>query len=386
MQTVLVIEDEVHMRNSISQVLDFAGYETLVAPDGSKGVEVARQRIPDLIISDLVMPKLDGYGVLKMLRENVQTAMIPVILLTSLPPKNSMRQGMELGADDYIRKPVEADELVAAVNAQIKKRERLAQTQDIKLDALVRNIIHALPHEMHTPLHQIMGFAQLLATDPDSRQAREFASHILDASSRLQHLVENYLVFAQAELIASDPQEAAKLRNHEPVEAEAVLRDVARICADEHDRLDDLCIDTQPGSLPIAQENLTKIVTELIDNAFKFSEAGAPVVVQAACENGCFVIHIRDYGRGMSAEQIKSMGAYMQFDRTLYEQTGVGLGFALARRLVELHDGKIEIHSEPKKGTRVRLSLPLAAAPAVYSIQPETSIDRVKDDHPTERS
>ena len=360
MQTVLVIEDEVHMRNSISQVLDFAGYETLVAPDGVAGVQVATEQVPDLIISDVVMPNLDGYGVLEALRKIDITATIPIILLTSLPPQQSMRQGMVLGADDYLRKPVEVDELVAAVHAQFKKRERLVQTQELKLDALVRNIVHALPHEMHTPLHQIMGFAQLLTTDPESHQAREFASHILDASNRLEHLIENYLVFAQAELIAHDPRESAKLRNHEPVDVEGIIRDVAFSCADKFNRHADLSINAQPAMLPIACENLTKIVGELIDNAFKFSKSGAPVIIQATHANQHFVIEIRDYGRGMSTEQIKSMGAYMQFDRALYEQSGVGLGLALARRLVELHGGEMEIDSEPQRGTRVRLSFPAA--------------------------
>jgi signal transduction histidine kinase len=274
-----------------------------------------------------------------------------------------MRQGMVLGADDYLRKPVDVEVLVAAVHAQFKKRERLMQTQELKLDALVRNIVHALPHEMHTPLHQIMGFAQLLTTDPDSHQAREFANHILDASTRLERLVENYLVFAQAELIANDPRESAKLRNHDLVNAEAIIRDVAYSCADKFNRQVDLSVTAAPGMLPIACENLTKIVGELIDNAFKFSAPGAPVVVHAGSHEDTqrFVIEIRDYGRGMSIQQIKSLGAYMQFDRALYEQPGVGLGFALARRLVELHDGEIEIHSEPSRGTQVKVSLPAPA-------------------------
>lgn len=361
MPTILVIEDEVYMRKSIRQVLGYAGYETLEACNGEIGVQIAAEQLPDLIISDVMMPEMDGYGVLETLRNEPRTATIPIILLTSLSQNSSMRQGMELGADDYLSKPVAVKDLVAAVEAQFEKQKRRVEAQTDTLKTLRRNIIYALPHEMRTPLQQIVGFASLLEMDSEKDDnTRESAQHILKASARLERIIENYLIYAQIELIASDPAEVDKLRNYVTESAEGVISDAAHSRADERQRLSDLSIRVQPLTLCISPENLAKIVTELVDNALKFSRPGQPVVVQSAHRDGQPWLEIVDHGCGMDATQIRSMDAYMQFDRTLHEQPGLGLGYAVAHRLVEVHGGAIYVESEPGSGTRVSLYLPSA--------------------------
>src|SRR2546430_6554661 len=127
-----------------------------------------------------------------------------------------MRQGMELGADDYLTKPYTADELLAAVNTQLGKRALLAGITDKKLDELRQTIILTLPHELRTPLTSILGYAQLLADDEqpmESAQAAEMGKRISKAGRRLYRLVENYLAYAQLELMRTNPEWIQAMRS-----------------------------------------------------------------------------------------------------------------------------------------------------------------------------
>lgn len=119
--TILVIEDEQVIRRNITEILSFEGYTTLEAENGRVGVNTALQHVPDLVICDVMMPELDGFGVIRELQADLTTAMIPFIFLTARADRQSMRYGMELGADDYLTKPFTPDELVSAVRTRFRK-------------------------------------------------------------------------------------------------------------------------------------------------------------------------------------------------------------------------------------------------------------------------
>lgn len=125
MKTLLLIEDNKDMRENIAEILDLSGYKVLSAKNGKVGVDIAKKEIPDLIICDIMMPELDGYGVLNMLSKNEDTANIPFIFLTAKAEKNDFRKGMNLGADDYITKPFNDDELLKAIETRLNKHEIL---------------------------------------------------------------------------------------------------------------------------------------------------------------------------------------------------------------------------------------------------------------------
>src|SRR5690606_30377480 len=165
MKKILVIEDAQSLRRDIVEMLSFEGYEVVGAEDGLVGIERAREEMPDLIICDIMMPGRDGYGVLEELRSDPATASIPFIFLTARTDRVDVRQGMELGADDYLTKPFTASELLATVNVRIQKRVQLAQYAERRLDDLRENIILALPHELRTPLNVILGFSDLMMSD-----------------------------------------------------------------------------------------------------------------------------------------------------------------------------------------------------------------------------
>jgi DNA-binding response OmpR family regulator len=128
--TILVIDDNKDIRENTAEILDLAGYKTFMAENGKKGVEIALKEKPSLIVCDIMMPELDGYGVLHLIRKNEGTEQIPFIFLTAKTERNDFRKGMEMGADDYITKPFEDIELLNAVEIRLKKASILKQNYE----------------------------------------------------------------------------------------------------------------------------------------------------------------------------------------------------------------------------------------------------------------
>jgi len=362
---ILVIEDAHALRKDIIEMLSFEGFDVRGAENGLRGVQAAREYHPDLIICDIMMPELDGYGVLTELQKDTLEATIPFVFLTARTDKGDMRQGMELGANDYLTKPFTANELINTVRIQLKKRDDLTKVSQTSLDLLRDNIILALPHELRTPLTGILGFSDILASDSQRMSAdkiAEMAQYIHSAALRLYRLTENYLVYAQLEVILTDPKRTQSIRQFTTPDPRFVVENTILQKATEAQREADLVLNAADNvDIGILEENLKKITEELADNAFKFSQAGTAVEIASRVENGYYILTFVDHGRGIPPEHIRDIGAYNQFGRKWYEQQGSGFGLAIVKRLVELHGGEVDIDSFPDHETRVTVKLPLAA-------------------------
>lgn len=362
MQKILVIEDTPDVRDLITDTLKFNGFEAVAAEDGVKGVELALSTLPDLILCDVQMPRKDGFQVLADLRGRRATAAIPFVFLTGQSDKHNMRHGMDLGADDFLAKPFMLQELMAAVTARLKKHKAVTEVSDQKLTQLRDSISLALPHELMTPLNGIIGFSSILMSEHgslSSNEVGEFAQHIHESAQRLQRVIENFLLYSQIELTATDPNKVAALRQIDPVTIKDFITAGAQKRASSVNRAGDLSVDLTEACVQISYPKLDKIVGEIIDNAFKFSNPGTPVTVHGKPDDEGYVLCITDKGRGMSPEQINALGAHMQFERKFYEQQGSGLGFAIARRLAEVHGGSVVVNSVSNQFTTVEVTFPL---------------------------
>lgn len=361
----MVIDDAEFILESTSTLLKLEGYEVYTVSDGLAGVEAARDKRPDLILCDISMPKLDGYGVLERVRSDPELATTPFVFLTAFTEKSNMRAGMERGADDFIVKPYTRDELIAAINAQWSKHSRIEKKMMEKVEEVGRNVTYALPHEFRTALNEVIGSAKYLSSAADSispSDVKELSGDIVDGAKRLQKITENFLIFVRIESFASNPNKRAQLRTFRTAEAAAMVIDIAALVSEKFDRSTDLVYpeDFDSVSVEISTESFHKIIDEITDNAFRFSEPGTKVELSFERKGDFLYVSIKDHGRGMSEEQISSIAALAQFERTIYEQQGVGLGLVITKRLVELHDGAFEIIGEDKVGTVVKFSLPIA--------------------------
>jgi two-component system, sensor histidine kinase and response regulator len=337
MTKILVIEDEDNIRDILIEMLEAEDFEVIEAADGQRGLKLAQETLPDLIVCDVMMPALDGYA--------------------------DRRQGMALGADDYLAKPFTRDELLKAIAARLKKQLSFNRQSQQKLNELRSNILHALPHELHTPLNGILGLSKILIDTYDlteREEALEMLEEIYLSGERLYRLTQNFLLYAELELIATDPERVeAMRRNESKTPTQKIITDIALKKVQQVKREADLHLDCQEVIVPIPEMKLKKILEEIIDNAFKFSSAQTPVHVISNLKDNTWAVSIGDQGRGMTADQIANLGAYLQFERKLYEQQGSGLGLVIAKRLVELYRGRLTINSIPNKQTIVNITLPL---------------------------
>lgn len=152
MKTVLLIEDNNDIRENMSEILELANYKVLTAPDGKQGVALAIEHVPDIIICDIMMPVLDGYGVIHMLQKNEATCNIPFIFLTAKAERAEIRKGMELGADDYITKPFNGTELLNAIESRLHKAKAAKQNFSPDIAGLNQLITAVGGEEMLTQL------------------------------------------------------------------------------------------------------------------------------------------------------------------------------------------------------------------------------------------
>src|SRR5580765_4379213 len=199
MKKILVIDDEEWLREMVHLALSQKGYEVVEAANGAIGVQVALKELPDLILCDVNMEKMDGYRTLSSMRNEPATASIPFILMTGLADNAGMRHGMELGADDYLPKPFTIDALYGAVEARLKKVQAIRQEAERKLADLRDNISLMLPHELRTPLNGILAYGEILRTDAATLPASELVEMgqvIYDSGRRLERLIENFLIYA----------------------------------------------------------------------------------------------------------------------------------------------------------------------------------------------
>lgn len=360
MAQILIVDDDDQLRQTIMMVLKLRGFTPLEADNGVAALEVARKHFPDLIISDINMPGQDGFSALKQIREDPSTAAIPMILMTGEMDSN-MRKGMELGADDFLTKPFAMPELLNAINARLRKHEVVQKAAEKKLSELRENISLMLPHELNTPLVGILGFGEIIHSCADTlkvEELREMGKNILESGQRLQKLIQNFLIFAQLELVGADPKEVAAMRQKLTANAAQVITLAARARVEAAQREKDLEENLTEARVEIAEDLLSKIVEELVGNALKFSKPGQKVKVGNRLDGNFVELTVADEGRGMKSEHVAQIDAYVQFDRKLHEQQGSGLGLAICKKLTDIHGGKLEVTSREGEGTTVTVRLP----------------------------
>jgi K+-sensing histidine kinase KdpD len=363
MTTILVIEDQPDVREIILDILDEEEYYVQGAENGKLGIQLATEIIPDLIICDVMMSEIDGYEVLKVLRTNSKTSTIPFVFLTAKATRYDLRQGMNLGADDYLTKPFTRDELLTTISSRIKKQAIAEQKTQEKLEELQENITLSLPHQLRTPLNGIMGLSQLLIEDfqeMDVDEVQEFLLDINTSAKRLYKLVTNFLLYADLEILDHNPDRLKSFLKGKMNHSNTIIQGMVQQQLEAYpDRKADVILKLhQDNNLNFPEEFFKKILEELLENALKFSEVGTPIEIKTYEYLHNYHLEITDHGQGMTSEKIANLGIYQKFDRSRYEQQGLGLGLIIAQRLVQLQGGELQIKSIPKQGTVIQLRFP----------------------------
>ncbi|MFW6233015.1 MAG: sensor histidine kinase, partial [Bacteroidota bacterium] len=258
-------------------------------------------------------------------------------------------------------KPFTPDELFNAIKARFEKKELTARQTQKKLEELKINLATSIPHELRTPLNGIIASSQYLMEYfelSDIDEIKQIHENIYKSARRLHNLILNYLLYAELEILYADKEKLKEFRRTQFASPLNVFTHIFKKAAIENERTYDLDLNIRSEAVPIQEDHLNKIAKELSANAFKFSDTGK-VNVSTGIEDREFRISVTDHGRGMNQVQINKIGAYIQFDRKIYEQQGSGLGLAIVRRLADIYGGSFEIVSRPGEFTTINLGFPL---------------------------
>ena len=337
------------------ETLEDEGYQVDAAGDGHAGLALARQHAPDLVLCDIVMVGLDGFGLLSAFRQDPLTATIPVIFLTGIGEPEALRKGMDLGADDYLAKPVTRAQLLQAVRARLARSSAIRREGLLRLDVLRADLAKALPHEFLTPLTAVMGLSSLLMEEGvvAPGDVKEVAHGIFLGGVALQRTIAKFLLYAEIETRPTPPRAGII-----PGDAAAALvQETARVEAERSDRSADLALQVEAVGVSMPKDHLQAIVLELVQNALKFSVPPSEVTMSLRAEGQACVLSVADRGQGMSAAHLAGLER-PPFLRRHRDDLGTGLGLAIVRRLVSLHGGNIHIDTEPGRGTTVELRFP----------------------------
>lgn len=364
MQKILVIEDEEDLREVVVSALNNAGYQASSASNGLQGVEKAFADQPDLVISDVEMPNMDGLTVLTWLRNDPTTAAIPFILMTSFVEKVPMRLGMNAGADDYLSKPFQISDLVDAVKSRLAKSEKLIQVSQLKLQEVRTLLSSSLPMPLLAPLTEILSRTELLRSGGVSLakgEVRECADTIDRSVARLHKLIQDHLLYTEIELAPTNPEKISEACERRTESPRKLIEDAAVSVAGRLNRSEDLVLKIGEIEAPIGQEYLKRITEELVENACQFSRPGTPVRVTTLCAGGDFELSVHDEGRGFRTGNPATSSAAEESDQDADERNRFGLGLAIVKRLAEMHGGNLTFPTT--EGTAIEVEIRLPNAP-----------------------
>ncbi len=370
--SILLVEDDANLLEGMVDLLEISeiGYDisVLTATDGKEGLKALSEHTPNLVISDVMMPNMDGLTFIKKVRENPNWVHIPFIFLTAKGTKQDLLEGRLKGADLYITKPYNAFELVQLVKSQLDRAFQLEVSRERQKETMSRNIVQLLNHEFRTPLTYVTAYYEMLASgflNEDEENIREYLRGIQVGAIRLSFLVDGLITVME---LRTGQKESEFKTIAEPITDLSELIQFACNNALRFIQSSNLKVNFDlPEELPLvfgARNDLKIVTSRLLDNALKFSlikRNRNPEIWITASANGDEVrISFRDNGVGFPPHVTKRLfELFYQHDRELFEQQGAGVGLTIAQGLVELHGGKIEVASAEGVGSAFTVVLPI---------------------------
>ena len=371
-QPVLIVDDDPIVRSLMRATLEVDGYDVIEAGDGDEACSLVEAHRPSLLVADVVMPRMDGFSLVRELRRQADWSYLPILMATGLDDVPSITKAYEAGATDFISKPINWVVLGHRVRYMLRANqafEELRQNQDrliaAKEDAEAASrakteFLANMGHELRTPLNAIIGFSEIMRDGtfgPLSDKYAEYATAIADSGGHLLAIINDILDMARAEA------NRLVLVEEEVEIARAVAFSIGTI--EEMARRAEIdCRCDIPKDLPRFfgdAAKLRQILINLLSNAVKFTPPGGRVSVSVERDaEDRLAFRVADTGIGIPSDKLPVVLApFGQIESGLNRKyDGIGLGLPLAKRLVEMHGGSMEIASEPGKGTVVTAHFP----------------------------
>jgi len=351
---VLVADDNADLRLYITRLLE-PHYRVEAVTDGRQALERARAERPELVLSDVMMPNLDGFGLLRELRDDALTRDLPVILLSARAGDEAATDGLDAGADDYLTKPFSARELLGRVRTHLElARSRRKWGRELeRINRELETFSWTVSHDLRGPLRSIDGFARYLEMDYGDKldaDGRRYIQHINTGVKRMSELIEDLLRLARV--------------SRGTLQREAVdVSDIARQVAAELQRRDparQVAFEIEPGLTAQADARLVHIVLEnLMGNAWKFTSKREAAHIRVGVEqrDGIPEFHVQDDGDGFDAALTEKLFTPFQRLHSNREFEGTGIGLATVQRIIQRHQGRIRAEGEKGRGASFHFTL-----------------------------
>ncbi len=371
---VLLVEDNEELRSFVAQRLS-SRYQVEEAKDGNAGLAAARRTAPDLIVSDVMMPGMDGHELCRRLRADPSLAAVPVILLTARAGSEAVVEGLEVGADDYVVKPFALRELEARIAAHLRAREieRQLHERESRLVA-IGQMTSSVVHDLRNPLTLLVGYVDLahrLAVRGGESVIAEELEQVQAASDRLRRMIEEILDFARGGtpklMLETLPARRFLDETLAPLAGDLEERGIA---TEIHLKLgEDLKITLDRDRIQRVLENLLRNARE----AVLTGTGGRRVFLRAWVEDGdLLAIRVADTGPGIPEEVA---GHLFEPFATTGKKHGTGLGLVTVRNLVKAHGGEIHVETAaPEGGAAFTVTLPLTPAESEASPAPRGQV------------
>ena len=372
--SILVVEDNPATLSLLFNLLDEAGFEVLISQDGENAITAATAVQPDMILLDVLMSGMDGFETCQRLKTCPETKDIPVIFMTALTKTDDKVKGFELGAVDYITKPIEPEEVLMRVKThlmlqqlqrdlQIKNRElHAALEREQELNKLKSRFISMASHEFRTPLATIRLSGDLVRRYyAKSSQASIFEAEIREELDVIDHAVTQ-MTATLDEVLTLSTSEAGKI-TFSPVSfdlcefCQTIMARFTLMTAETHRFI----FQSTSKHLQIVADPklLDQILSNLLSNAMKYSPPGSTILCQLRAHERQAILSVKDEGLGIAPEDQRHLFEPFHRGANVAHIQGTGLGLSIVKQFVELHGGAITVESQLEIGTTFFITLPL---------------------------
>lgn len=361
---ILVVEDDFQNRQLINIYLTRSGYEVVSAMNGTAALEKLLTFTPDLIVSDIAMPNMDGFELYDKVKSFPHLRSVPFIFLTAYSDTEKRRHSKEIGSDDFLTKPIEQEELLASIRGKLKRVNEIKTSTQSELfnqiDQLKREILSTITHEVNTPLFIIKLTSNLLLDEKmefKQSELQELLMRIKRSGERLDSLLKDFLVTVR---IATGETKNEFEKTKQDVDINFVIQHLMTRYEIEAKTKNISIISklaANPPILKMSADQIADVVERLISNAIKFNKENGSIVISSTYDDGKLTVLFEDTGIGIPEDQIPNIFTkFYQVNRAEMEQQGAGLGLNIARDLTKINGGTLTVESKEGVGSKFELS------------------------------
>ncbi len=352
MNKILVVEDEEQVRENIVELLENEDFEVAEAENALVGLKYLQKELPDLILSDIMMPYFNGFEFYEKVRQKYLNKNIPFLFLSARMDEDTMKHAMEIGADDFITKPYKAEDLLKRITSRLEKK----QVIDGKFEKLKLDIAMYVPHELKTPLIPVLGLSEMLLNDFTSftdDEKLEMIASIHRSALRFKERIEKFTKYSELKTLETDAKKALTVTLNP---AENVFRAKAKRSYHCSERYNDIEFLFEDAELTINETDFETMMFEFVENACKFSPQSTNIKITGKNIDDKYAIEIVSHGNKLNMDVFEG---FHQTEKSNYQQIGNGLGFAIIRLILEKYKLKLSFNYDEQNRNIITISFPI---------------------------